>query len=558
MMKFTAATAFLAASSSILWLVGSGATTPAFVSAEVSSSTIQEQQQQYPILRLRSLQTDLPPLQDTEEDEEDETIPVFEVDTSPPTAGRGIGSSSSDDDDSKRSYQDPGDIVRVCDGGIMSSDMYRTKCEADSKQGRMKMEDSTSYKVKTGSDGIIIEMKYESEIEMDSDDSESEDSASSDSEDGGGGGDEGRKLRHEHRRRRRVQEEAEIENKFEAKFHKACLYRKAGGGSQEQQQQEQQQQETAITTAQQRQNNGVGDVDATIELTNNVTAAGVDTNGTTNEETSPPQVEETATIEDGDSSAEAFEWGVDNCDVKINLMDWSSMKDLMSGVNNNNADDDGMSAQFSSVGNGIAEFLFTVVQRSTTDLSANSIKFDLNVDGVAAQLSGTDYHLAMFADIKTKQKIEIEGASSDDTDDERSEGPSSGFISETGTKSSTSSEIKDITVPFNSVLSSTFTPLGHFSWKDEAEATSTKVEPGTGRRLQVTDKIKVIATVPADQVNQQEQTVAFSFTGPGSMGADYIHWDPEAGVGYQSSSAKIATCFAGAIIVATTIGSIMF
>ena len=165
----------------------------------------------------------------------------------------------------------------------------------------------------------------------------------------------------------------------------------------------------------------------------------------------------------------------------------------------------------------------------------------------------------MFADIKTKQKIEVDGASSDDANDESSsEGQSSSFVAETGTKSSTSSEIKDITVPFVSGLSSTFTPLGHFSWKDEAEATTTTIESGTGRRLQVTDKIKVIATVPTDQVNQQEQTVAFSFTGPGSMGADYIHWDPEAGVGYQSSSSKIATCFAVALMVATTISCIMF
>ena len=178
---------------------------------------------------------------------------------------------------------------------------------------------------------------------------------------------------------------------------------------------------------------------------------------------------------------------------------------------------------------------------------------------MAAQLSGTDYHLAMFADIKTKQKIEIEGASSDDANDESSEGPSSSFVAETGTKSSTSSEIKDITVPFASGLSSsTFTPLGHFSWKDEAEATSTTVERGTGRRLQVTDKIKVVATVPTDQVNQKDQTVAFSFTGPGSIGADYIHWDPEAGVGYQSSSSKMATFFGVAAMVTTTISCIMF
>jgi hypothetical protein len=105
---------------------------------------------------------------------------------------------------------------------------------------------------------------------------------------------------------------------------------------------------------------------------------------------------------------------------------------------------------------------------------------------------------------------------------------------------------------------SQFTPLGHFSWKDEAEATSTTVEPGTGRRLQVTDTIKVIATVPADQVDQRERTIAFSFTGQGSMGADYIHWDPEAGVGYRSSSASLATGFAVVVMAAATVCTLLF
>jgi hypothetical protein len=174
------------------------------------------------------------------------------------------------------------------------------------------------------------------------------------------------------------------------------------------------------------------------------------------------------------------------------------------------------------------------------------------VDGVAAQLSGTDYHLAIFADVKTEQKIKIEGADSEDEadeDDAVQDTTSSVATGATGPRSS-SKEIKDVTVPFSStsgLANSQFTPLGHFSWKDEAEATSTitvvnTIDPSTGgigrRKLQVTQTIKVIATVPSDQVDQKHQTVAFSFTGPGSIGADYIHWDPEAGVGYLSSSAS--------------------
>ena len=416
-MMFTSKTTiveFAAVASSILWFGTTTViqTTPVVSAVQQPSMTmkIQPLQEQYPNLRLRSLQTDLPPLQDDEEEEnEGDVVPVFELDsTSPSTGGNGMPSSDDDDDDDRRkSYQDPGDIVRVCDGGIMSSDLYVTKCKADSTKGNVEIEDSTSYKVKTGPDGIIIEMKYESEIEeIDSsssrsvDDSESEEDSTTSPDDEGdeGTGDGDRKLRHEHgvRRRKVQEEEVEIENKFEALFHTMCLYRKAGSSDQEPlQQQQQQQQETAITTAQQRQNNGVGEIDATIiEFTNDndrETSVG-NTNSTTNnvETTSPPNEEADEagfTIDDVNSSLsspsssyaeEAFEWGVDSCDVEINLMDWSSIEDLLTTSAINNGDNDEMSAKFSSVGNNIAEFLFSVVQRSTTDLSANSIKFDVS------------------------------------------------------------------------------------------------------------------------------------------------------------------------------------
>lgn len=70
--------------------------------------------------------------------------------------------------------------------------------------------------------------------------------------------------------------------------------------------------------------------------------------------------------------SEAFEWGVDSCEIEYDLTQWSDLEDLLAGQ-------DGVT-RFSSTGNGFAEFLFTVVQTSTTGLSANSIKFDVSYE----------------------------------------------------------------------------------------------------------------------------------------------------------------------------------
>lgn len=58
--------------------------------------------------------------------------------------------------------------------GVRSPSEYQTKCESDTTVGNMEIEDTTKYTVKTGSGGIVIDMKYESEREMEDSESKSE------------------------------------------------------------------------------------------------------------------------------------------------------------------------------------------------------------------------------------------------------------------------------------------------------------------------------------------------------------------------------------------------
>lgn len=165
----------------------------------------------------------------------------------------------------------------------------------------------------------------------------------------------------------------------------------------------------------------------------------------------------------------------------------------------------------------------------------------------------------MFAEVKTKQEIKVKGEDDDDddSDDEADEATPVEGASAPST-GSRSTEITDITVPFSATTGGDrFTALGHFSWVNTAEATKETVD-GSGRRLEVTETVNVVATVPSDQVDKKKQDVAFSFTGPAAIGASRIHWDPEAGVGYTvNSSASIASGMMVALTVAAAIGALL-
>ena len=253
----------------------------------------------------------------------------------------------------------------------------------------------------------------------------------------------------------------------------------------------------------------------------------------------------------GTASDGHYEWGIDEIVAEYPMDKW----DELTAVQTN-----GDLLTFSATV-GMATFNFTISQSDATDISTNKMKIDFLLENYPWAESG-DTYIALVSHVETERKTR------------------------TGREGPESDRVSDILIDFDDAAQTIgFVPFGEYTWASTAEATVTTPAVGdlNGTGVMVersanntgfnatgnstasgtsgnftsagtagnytntrTATISVVASSsnrtdpgPGPRPNDNTfQEIAFSFVGAGK-GADRIFWDPEAGIGYSSSAARM-------------------
>ena len=229
----------------------------------------------------------------------------------------------------------------------------------------------------------------------------------------------------------------------------------------------------------------------------------------------------------GNSPDDHYEWGVDEVVAEWRLNTWDPLSDIQTTADNRTI--------FSAT-TGMATFTFTIAQTDSDDLTTNKMKIDFLLENYPWDSSGNTY-VALVSRIETEREIETDTTDGND-------------------------QVSDVLINFKDAVDTIgFVPFGEYTWATTAEATfvatpttgmeddgtanSTNVAVGrsTTAGQNQTTTISVIAskssssTMQTSTSNSTMEEIAFSFVGAG-QGANRIFWDPEAGIGYSSSSAS--------------------
>jgi len=218
----------------------------------------------------------------------------------------------------------------------------------------------------------------------------------------------------------------------------------------------------------------------------------------------------------GSAEDQHYEWGVDEVVAEWPMNNW----DELSAVQSN-----GDLLTFSATV-GVATFDFTIAQTDSEDLTTNKMKIDFLLENYPWAETG-DTFVALISHIETERKTKTETA-----------GPGS-------------DQVSDVLIDFEDAVETVgFIPFGEYTWASTAEATVSTPDfedlNGTDVMMArsgnfsdaVTTTISVVASTSTSTTTEGGQEIAFSFVGAG-QGADRIFWDPEAGIGYASSAARI-------------------
>lgn len=214
------------------------------------------------------------------------------------------------------------------------------------------------------------------------------------------------------------------------------------------------------------------------------------------------------------SDSEAYDWVNDEIVQEMQLTDWQSF----SGISN---DAGGVVSSFDvvSVDNTVA-FTFKVARADDGNMTANSMKIDFELMNFS--WVHTDSYVALVSTVTSKRNV--------------------GVHNNTKRK-----DVSDVLIDFVGAVNTVgFVPFGSFTWATTADAAinGTKGDSIT---------INVIATSapPSGRRlmdNGTIETIAFSFVGAGAKGSSDIYWDPEAGIGYDTSGGRRFGVYMGAAI----------
>jgi hypothetical protein len=250
------------------------------------------------------------------------------------------------------------------------------------------------------------------------------------------------------------------------------------------------------------------------------------------------------------AGSEAYEFGVDEVVAEWDMRDWSGFSAVSTSENGN------LLSFSSSSLDGAAAFTFTIAQADEGAISANRMKIDFNLTDFP--WVGNDTFVALISHIETENDVDVYmyGDYKDEGNEDTSEGSSIEVLP--GDGRAAKGDEADVVIDLPGVYKSVgfVQAFGQYSWAKTAE-TSVETTDADGRRLQVTKTIPVIATI-APGAKGSEQDIAFSFTGAG-QGANWIYWDPEAGVGYSvgSSSGSCLSLGTGVIGIMLTVATMI-
>lgn len=244
-----------------------------------------------------------------------------------------------------------------------------------------------------------------------------------------------------------------------------------------------------------------------------------------------------------------YEWGVDQVVAEWKMDTWDNLSALAT---------DGNLLTFSA-SDGVATFTFTIAQSDSMDLTTNKMKIDFLLENYPWDASG-DTFVALISHIETERKTKIDGEDGSDS-------------------------VSEVLIDFQEAVDTAgFIPFGDYTWETTAEATVFSTSGGaiedvvingttdttgeviavermadgdnttntTGTVLKtsgdITTTVSVIASSAPANPDLDYTEIAFSFVGA-AQGADRIYWDPEAGVGYGSSAARVAGFAAASMVV---------
>ena len=238
----------------------------------------------------------------------------------------------------------------------------------------------------------------------------------------------------------------------------------------------------------------------------------------------------------------AYVWDVDEVVQSINLDEFEGLSDVVT-------DAAGITSSFSATTtDGMVTFTFTISRGGEGQrVTANKMKVDFELRDFPWQGSG-DTYIALVSSVETERKIEV-----DYDKDHQDQG-----------------EVKEVMISFADALDTTGTmPFGEFTWANDAivmEMDAMNATTATSKKVPVEasvdgETIRVIATSPfvatplfmSDSGTRATsvEMIAFSFIGPAAPSAQYLYWDPEAGIGYSGTSAAppASSIFSGAFFM---------
>jgi hypothetical protein len=221
---------------------------------------------------------------------------------------------------------------------------------------------------------------------------------------------------------------------------------------------------------------------------------------------------------------QAFHWEQDTIVQEWSMMDWEDFTQVV---------DDGIHSTFSvSTPDAIATFTFTISRATGSDLTANKMKIDFELNNFP--WASDDTYVALICKVESQKTVEIEYE--DGTDSEKT---------------------KDVKISFEDTSNAIgFVPFGEYTWAETAEVMEAARDTDSGTNSTtspMSEMITVIATSPSPNMDETEfsNEIAFSFVGGPAQTAVNIYWDPEAGIGYEEATGN-ANSGAKPIAIGTT------
>ena len=227
------------------------------------------------------------------------------------------------------------------------------------------------------------------------------------------------------------------------------------------------------------------------------------------------------------SSSQAYDWQRDTVVKTLYLLEWNDFTEISS---------DGKISHFSvTTPQQVATFNFTI--RQGHDVSqelvstANKMKIDFLLNDLTWK-EREDTYVALMSHLESERNVELDH---DGDHAVESVMPRNAIISFQQQQAATMN--KDLV------------PFGEFTWQDTAQAIDNTTETTSNgnvsvqveRAAELGTTIQVVATSPPIVSERQpgdksSEFIAFSFVGEGARSASEIYWDPEAGVGYGTST----------------------